>query len=704
MSTVRYALHGAIAVITLDNSPVNGLSAVLRKAIQAAVDKAAADPAVKAMVLIGSGKFFSAGADIREFGTPAGTEVPMVRHLAAQFDQQTKPMVAAIGGAALGGGLEIALACHYRIAAPGAKLGLPEVTLGVVASGGGTQRLPRALPVEIATQMIVSGDAMRSEKALELGLIDEIISGDLQAGAMAFTERLLAQGKGIRRLSEVTPRFADKQVDAATFFAAQRASVAKSSRGNTAPLRVLACAEAAVLKPFEEGRLFAEGTLPLMSASTEAKALPHAFFAEREAQKIPDVPDSTPRRPLDSGAVIGAGTMGGGIAMNFANAGIPVLIIEMKQEALDRGMATIRKNYAATVAKGRLSQADMDRRMALITPALDLTAAKDADVIIEAVFERMDVKQEVFRKLDAVARRPTAAKPGAILASNTSTLDVNRIADVTKRPGDVIGLHFFSPANVMRLLEVVRGAKTAKDVLATSMLLAKKMDKIAVVAGVCDGFIGNRMLARYSQQANFLLDLGALPQQIDAALNEFGMAMGPFTMSDMAGGDIGWETRKRRAAEDPNFTFSKIPDLLCEQGRFGQKTGKGWYRYEAGNRTPQPDPDVAALIAGYRHSIGLASREIGREEIVQRCMYALVNEAAYILEEGIALRASDIDTVYVAGYGFPRHRGGPLFYADTIGLKNVLAAIEGFAKGYKGEIWKPAPLLVKLAKEGKTFN
>jgi 3-hydroxyacyl-CoA dehydrogenase len=698
MSKVLYTLHGAIALITLDNPPVNGLSVAVRQGIKEAVDTAAADPAVKAMLLIGKGKFFCAGADIREFGTPAGIEAPMVRHLATQFDEQSKPMVAAIGGAALGGGLEIALACHYRIASTGAKLGLPEVTLGVVASGGGTQRLPRAIPVEIATQMIVSGDSIRSEKGLELGLIDEIITGDLQAGAMAFTERLLAQGKGIRRLSEVTPRFSDKQVDAAAFFAAQRASVAKSSRGNTAPLRVLACAEAAVLKPFEEGRLFAEGTLPLMSASTESKALPHAFFAEREAQKIPDVPVSTPKRPLNSGAVIGAGTMGGGIAMNFANAGIPVVLIEMKQEALDRGMATIRKNYAATVAKGRLSQADMDRRMALITPALDLSAAKDADVIIEAVFERMDVKQEVFRKLDAIA------KPGAILASNTSTLDVNRIADVTKRPGDVIGLHFFSPANVMRLLEVVRGARTTKDVLATSMLLAKKMDKIAVVAGVCDGFIGNRMLAKYSQQANFLLDLGALPQQIDGALNDFGMAMGPFTMSDMAGGDIGWETRKRRAAEDPNFTFSKIPDLLCEQGRFGQKTGKGWYRYEAGNRTPLPDPDVAALIADYRRSIGLASREIGSDEIVQRCMYALVNEAAWILEEGIALRASDIDTVYVAGYGFPRHRGGPLFYADTVGLKNVLAAIEGFGKGYKGEIWKPAPLLVKLAKEGKTFN
>ena len=698
MSKVLYTLHGAIALITLDNPPVNGLSVAVRQGIKAAVDRAAADPAAKAMLLIGHGKYFCAGADIRELGTPAGIEAPMVRHLATQFDEQSKPMVAAIGGAALGGGLELALACHYRIASPGAKLGLPEVTLGVVASGGGTQRLPRAIPVEIATQMIVSGDSIRSEKGLELGLIDEIITGDLQAGAIAFTERLIAQGKGIRRLRDVTPRFSNEKEDAVAFFAAQRSSAGKSSRGNTAPLRVLACAEAAVLKPFEEGRVFAQDTLTQMVASTEARALPHAFFAEREAQKIPDVPDSTPKRALNNGAVIGAGTMGGGIAMNFANAGIPVVIIEMKQEALDRGMATIRRNYAATVAKGRLSQADMDRRMALITPALDLTAAKDADVIIEAVFERMDIKQEVFRKLDAIA------KPGAILASNTSTLDVNRIADVTKRPGDVIGLHFFSPANVMRLLEVVRGAKTAKDVLATSMLLAKKMDKIAVVAGVCDGFIGNRMLAKYSQQANFLLDLGALPQQIDGALNEFGMAMGPFTMSDMAGGDIGWETRKRRAAEDPDFTFSKIPDLLCEQGRFGQKTGKGWYRYEAGKRTPLPDPDVAALIADYRRSIGLASREIGSDEIVQRCMYALVNEAAWILEEGIALRASDIDTVYVAGYGFPRHRGGPLFYADTVGLQNVLAAIEDFGKGYKGEIWKPAPLLVKLAREGKTFN
>jgi 3-hydroxyacyl-CoA dehydrogenase len=460
----------------------------------------------------------------------------------------------------------------------------------------------------------------------------------------------------------------------------------------------VACVEAAAGKPFDEGRNEERARFQKLVEGAESKALRHMFFSERQTSKIPDVPDDTPVRGIRKAAVIGAGTMGGGITMSLVSAGIPTTLIEMKQDALDRGLATIRKNYAATVSKGRLRQEAMDKAVGLITPALDLAAAKDADIVIEAVFERMDVKQDIFRKLDAIA------KPGAILATNTSTLDVNAIAAVTKRPQDVIGTHFFSPANVMRLLEVVRGAKTGKDVLATTMKLGKAIRKLPVVSGVCDGFIGNRMIEKYGQQSLFLLDEGCSPEQVDAAARKWGLAMGPFTMGDMAGLDIGWEIRKRRYQERPNMVYSKVADRICEAGRYGQKTGKGWYRYEAGNRTPIPDPEAAAIIAAYRKEVGVPQRQISDEEIIERLIYALVNEAAYILEEGIALRASDIDMVYLTGYGFPAYRGGPMFYADTVGLPKVLAAIEKFQKGYQGAVWKPAPLLVKLAKEGKRFN
>jgi 3-hydroxyacyl-CoA dehydrogenase len=486
--------------------------------------------------------------------------------------------------------------------------------------------------------------------------------------------------------------------DPKAFFASARAEVGKRARGFPAPLEIVGCVEAAVAKPFDEGCKFERERFRFLVEGNESKALRHMFFAERQTSKIPDVPEDTPTRDIRSAAVIGAGTMGGGIAMSIANAGIPVTVIEMKPEALDRGLATIKKNYAATVSKGRLKQEEMDKRVALIKPALDLAAAKEADIVIEAVFERMDVKQDLFRKLDQTA------KPGAILATNTSTLDVNAIAAVTRRPQDVIGTHFFSPANVMRLLEVVRGAKTGKDVLAATMKFGKTIKKLPVVSGVCDGFIGNRMLEKYGQQSLFLLDEGALPHQVDAAARDWGMAMGPFTMGDMAGLDVGWEIRKRRYRERPGFVYSKVNDRICEAGRFGQKTGKGWYRYEPGNRTPIPDPEAEKIIADYRKEIGVARREISDEEIVQRLIYALVNEGAYILEEGIALRASDIDMVYLTGYGFPAYRGGPMFYADTVGLAEVLAAIERFRKGYMGEVWKPAPLLAKLAREGKRFN
>ncbi len=692
---VSYTVRDGIAVITMNNPPVNGLGSVLRPGIMAGIRQADADPAVNAIVVIGSTKAFSGGADIREFNTPKSTLPPSLPEINDAQDACTKPMVAAIGGFALGGGCELALGCHYRVAAPKAQIGLPEVKLGILPGSGGTQRLPRVVGAARAIKMMTSGDPVRAEEALSLGLVDEIVQGDLLEGALAYARKLVAEGKGPRRIRDAAVKV---DGDPKAFFDKARADVAKASRGFPAPLEIVACVEAAATLPFDEGRKEERRRFQFLVEGTESKAMRHMFFAERQTSKIPDVPEDTPVREVRRATVVGAGTMGGGISMCFANAGIPVTLVDTTQEALDRGLATIRRNYAGTVSKGRLKQEDMDRRMALITPALDLAAGKDADIVIEAVFERMDVKQDIFRKLDA------AMKPGAILATNTSTLDVNAIADVTRRPQDVIGTHFFSPANVMRLLEVVRGAKTAKDVLATTMKLGKTLKKVPVVSGVCDGFIGNRMVEKYGQQSLFLIDEGCSPQQVDAAAQAWGLAMGPLAMGDMAGLDIGWEIRKRRYVERPNFVYSKVGDRICEQGRYGQKTGKGWYLYEAGSRKPVPDPAVDRIIDDYRREIGVKPRSIGDAEIVERLIYALVNEAAYILEEGIALRASDIDMVYLTGYGFPAYRGGPMFYADTVGLANVLAAIERFQRGYMGEVWKPAPLLVKLAKEGKKFN
>jgi len=690
-----YSVRDGVAVIALNNPPVNGLGSVLRPGILDGIKKAGADPAVKAVVIIGSAKAFSGGADIREFNTPKMNVPPSLPEINDAQDACPKPMVAAIGGFALGGGLELALGCHYRVAAPKSQLGLPEVRLGLLPGSGGTQRLPRVVGAAQAVQMMTTGNSVPAEKALGLGLVDEIVSGDLLDGAIGFAKELVAAGKGPRRIRDMSVKL---EGDPKSFFERARVEVGKRARGFPAPLEIVACVEAAVTKPFDDGRKFERERFQFLVEGGESKALRHMFFSERQTSKIPDVPEDTATREIRTAAVIGAGTMGGGIAMSIANAGIPVTVIEMKQEALDRGLATIRKNYAATVSKGRLKQEEMDRRVALIRPALDFAAVKDADIVIEAVFERMDVKQDLFRKLDQVA------KPGAILATNTSTLDVDAIAAVTKRPQDVIGTHFFSPANVMRLLEVVRGAKTGKDVLATTMKFGKTIKKLPVVSGVCDGFIGNRMLEKYGQQSLFLIDAGCSPQQVDAAAKSWGLAMGPFTMGDMAGLDIGWEIRKRRYRERPNFIYSKVNDRICEAGRFGQKTGKGWYRYEPGNRTPIPDPESDAIIAAYRKEVGVPQRKISDEEIIERLIYALVNEGAYILEEGIALRASDIDMVYLTGYGFPAFRGGPMFYADTVGLPKVLAAIERFQEGYMGEVWKPAPLLAKLAKEGRRFN
>ncbi|MEW6687501.1 MAG: 3-hydroxyacyl-CoA dehydrogenase NAD-binding domain-containing protein [Pseudomonadota bacterium] len=686
-----YSVRDGIAVITLNNPPVNGLGSVLRPGIMDGIRKAGADPAVKAVVIIGSAKAFSGGADIREFNTPKMLVPPSLPEINDAQDECPKPMIAAIGGFALGGGLELALGCHYRVALPKSQLGLPEVKLGLLPGSGGTQRLPRVVGAAQAIQMMTTGNPIPAEKALQLGLVDEIVQGDLLQGAIAFASRV----KAPKRIRDMSVKV---EGDPKAFFEKARAEVARASRGFPAPLEIVACVEAAVTRPFDEGRRFERERFAHLVEGVESKALRHMFFAERQTSKIPDVPEDTPTREIKRAAVIGAGTMGGGIAMNFANAGIPVSLMDMTEEAAEKGLQKIRGNYAATVSKGRLKQEEMDRRMSLIGKTTKLEDARDADIVIEAVFERMDVKQDMFRKLDAIM------KPGAILATNTSTLDVNAIAAVTRRPQDVIGTHFFSPANVMRLLEVVRGAKTGKDVLATTMKLGKTLKKVPVVSGVCDGFIGNRMVEKYGQQSLFLVDEGCSPQQVDAAAYKWGMAMGPLAMGDMAGLDIGWEIRKRRYQERPNMKYSRIADRICELGRYGQKTGKGWYKYNLPDRKPIPDPEVDKIISDYRKEIGVKTRNISDEEIVERLIYALVNEAAYILEEGIALRASDIDMVYLTGYGFPAYRGGPMFYADTVGLQNVLNSIQTFQAGYQGEVWKPAPLLVKLAKEGRKFN
>jgi 3-hydroxyacyl-CoA dehydrogenase len=687
----HYSIRDGVAVITLDNPPVNGLGNAVRAGLLQHMKQADADAAVKAVVIIGSAKAFSGGADIREFNSPRlKPDLPEVND---QQDAMSKPLVAAIGGFALGGGLELALACHYRIALPRAQLGLPEVKLGILPGSGGTQRLPRVIPMAEAVKMMTTGNFIPAEKAKELGLVDEIVQGDLLAEAVAFARG--AVGKPLRVLRHLKPKL---DGDPKAFFAQVREQVAKESKGYPAPLMIVECAEAAATRPFDEGRKVERANFDRLVSGNESKALRHMFFAERQTSKIPDVPEDTPVREIGKAAVIGAGTMGGGIAMNFANAGIPVTLVDTTQEALDKGLKKVRDNYAATVSKGRLAQPDMDKRMALIHGTTNLGNIADADIVIEAVFERMDVKQDLFRKLDGIV------KQGAILATNTSTLDVDRIAAATTRAPDVVGTHFFSPANVMRLLEVVRGKHTAKDVLATTMKLGKRLKKVPVVSGVCDGFIGNRMLEKYGQQSLFLIDEGASPQQVDRALQNWGMAMGPFAMYDMAGNDIGWEIRKRRYEERPDFVYSRIADRVCERGRFGQKTGKGFYKYEPGSRKPLPDPEVDSLIEKYRSEIGIKPRSISDEEIVERCIYALVNEGAYILDEGIALRASDIDMVYLTGYGFPPFRGGPMFYADTVGLDKVLGAIQRFQAGYQGSQWKPAPLLTRLARDRKRFN
>jgi 3-hydroxyacyl-CoA dehydrogenase len=698
--TAQYQVHGDIAVITLNNPPVNGLGLSTRQGIADGMSKAQADAAVKAIVITGAGKAFSGGADITEFGKPTALQEPNLNSVIGVLEKSSKPVIAAIHSVAMGGGLELAMGCHYRIAAPGASIALPEVKLGLLPGAGGTQRLPRLLGVEAATNMIVSGEAIKSEMLAMLPgqkLFDKMASS-----AEALAEEALAYARSVAEARPL-PLVRDlkcKHPQGDAYFAFARNMVKGMSKNFPAPAKCVDAVEAATKQKFDEGLATEREIFINLMWTAESKSLRHLFLAERAASKIPDVPADTAQRAINSIAVIGAGTMGGGIAMNFLNAGIPVKMLEMKQDALDRGIATIRKNYEAQVAKKKLKQDKYEQRMSLLTTTLSYDDLTGTDLVIEAVFEEIGVKEAVFKELDRVM------KPGAILASNTSTLDVDKIASFTKRPEDVVGLHFFSPANVMKLLEVVRGAKTAKDVMATVMTLAKKIKKTAVVSGVCDGFIGNRMIEQYGRQGGFLLDEGCTPAQVDKAMEKFGMAMGPFRMGDLAGNDIGWAIRKRRATERADMKYSKTADLLCEKGRFGQKVGKGWYDYVEGKRDAIPNAEVVTMIEDYRKAQGITPRKISDEEIVQRLVFALVNEAAHILEEGIANKASDIDIVYIFGYGFPPHRGGPMNYADQVGLFNVVQAMNRFAQNPldDAKFWQPAPLLAKLAAEGKTFN
>ncbi len=687
---VSFTREGDIGVITVANPPVNALSQPVRAGLKAAVETGLADAGVQAMVLICDGATFIAGADIREFGKPLAE--PSLVPVIDAMEAADKPIVAAIHGTALGGGLEVALGCHYRVAVSSARVGLPEVHLGLLPGAGGTQRLPRLVGAEQALDLMVQGSHVPAPKALQLGILDELIEGDLKTGALAFARRLLAENRGVQRASAlpVAPVAAD-------FFAQYEAGIARRLRGFKAPFHIIKAVEAAVNLPFAEGMQRESQLFQELMRSSESRAQRHVFFAEREVAKVPGLPKGTPKREIRQVAVIGAGTMGGGIAMNFANAGIPVTVLEISQEALDRGLGVVRSNYEATARKGRISAADVERRMGLIRPTTRYDDIADADLVIEAVFESMDIKKEVFRKLDGVC------KSGAILATNTSTLDVDEIASVTGRPQDVIGMHFFSPANVMRLLENVRGKKTADDVIATVMDLSRRIGKVGALVGVCDGFVGNRMLHQRNREAMYLVEEGAKPEQVDKVLYDFGFPMGPFAMSDMAGLDVGYKVREeRRKAGKVEPRESRWIDQIVEQGRHGQKTGAGIYRYEDG-RTPLPDPEIEQLIERCAREAGIERRDIGDQEILERCLYPMINEGAKILEEGIAARPLDIDIIWINGYGFPAYRGGPMFWADQIGLDNIVAAYRRYAEQFGAHYWTPAPLLEKLASEGKGF-
>jgi 3-hydroxyacyl-CoA dehydrogenase len=685
--------HG-VAVLRLANPPVNSISAALRVALGQALAEADADPAVRAIVLAGDGGVFCGGAEVREFNTPAQRQSPTLPKLHRIQDGLRKPLVAAIEGFAFGGGLEVALACHWRLARADAKLALPEVKLGLMPGAGGTQRLPRVVPLAEALRLMTTGEPMTGQQALASGLVDEVLAGDLVDRAVAFALRMATRADGgVRRVRDLPVRAGE---DAPQVLAQAREKFARSARSLPGTLQVVAACEAALRLPFDEALAFERERFLALLAAPEFQALRHAFFAERESRRIPGL--SAAPRPVRSVLVIGAGTMGTGIAMALANADLPVRLFDAQPKTLDRALTTIASHYASEASRGRLAQAVADRRAGLVQAVASLDTARDVDLVIEAAFESLEVKQDLFRQLDALA------PAGAVLATNTSTLDVDRIAAVTSRPRDVVGLHFFSPAHLMRLLEVVRGRATADDVLATALDLGGRLGKVSVVSGVCDGFIGNRMLQKYLQQALFLLDEGATPAQVDGAIESWGMAMGPFAVGDLAGLDIGWSVRKRRRAEGSPMRYPAIADRICELGRLGRKTGRGWYRYEAGSRQRIEDPDVLELLAQHRQSLGVAQREITAEEIVSRLTLALANEGAAVLDEGIALRASDIDAVWIHGYGFPATRGGPMYHAEHLGLGNAVDAIERFRHGYAGDQWQLAHLLARLAEQDRGFD
>ncbi len=690
--TKSYTLNDGIAEIRWSNPPVDSLSLAVRENIHRALSAALADPEVKAVVLAGSGKNFSGGADVREFNTPAAMSQPDLVAIEELCDGAQKPVVAAINGVALGGGLEIALACHLRVAAPSARLGLPEVKLGVLPGAGGTQRLPRLTSVERAIAMMTSGSLVSGVEAKEIGLVDEIDENPNDAAKRIATEHVTASRtlRRARDLSVDLPREGREQ-----FFDKARKAAQKQGKGAPAPARIVDCVEAAATRSFDEGLAFERQCFSELVESPESAALRHVFFSERAAGRIADLSPDTPRRKVELVGIVGSGTMGTGIAMAFANGGYRVRVFDANNDALDRSKERAKGTYDSAVSRGRMGADEAQSRFARLSFVNALEELADADLVIEAVFENMDVKRDVFQRLDRVV------KQGAVLATNTSFLNVDEIAAQTSRPQDVIGLHFFSPANIMRLLEIVRAAKTGPDVLATAMEIAKKIGKVGVVSGVCDGFIGNRMVERYVLRGLELVAEGASPRQVDEALERFGMAMGPFAMSDLAGNDISWLDRKRRIAEDPNYRSPGFADELCERGWFGQKSGQGWYKYQPGDRARHPNPEADELIVEWRQRNGILPREISDDEIVQRCIYALTNEGAKILHEGVAQKASDIDTVYVSGYGFPAHKGGPMFYAESVGLGKVLDRISSFHAQGPDAGWEPAPLLRERAHAGR---
>ena len=688
---VHYSKRGAVAVLEVDSPPVNALGHAVRKGLQDGLQAALRDPEVSALVIACRGRTFIAGADIREFGKPM--QPPFLAPLIQELEDSEKPIVAAIHGTALGGGLEVALGCHVRVAVPSAKLGLPEVKLGILPGAGGTQRLPRLIGPKVALDMIVSGDPISAARAKELGLVDEVVEGDLLEGAVRAANA--AAGKPPRRTSQLNEHVQAARGDL-TMFDERAQELNKSRRGYEAPQRCVDAVRAAMTLPFAEGMKLERKLIEQLMASDQSKAQRHVFFAERECAKIPDLPADTPVRPIKSVAVIGAGTMGSGIAIACANAGLSVLLMDREQAFVDKGLASIESTYAGNVKRGRMTEAQKAEHVARVKGVTKYEQLADVDLVIEAVFEEMPIKKEVFGALDKVCKK------GAILATNTSTLDINEIAASTSRPEDVIGLHFFSPANIMRLLEIVRGAKTSKSVIASSMQLAKTLNKIGVLVGVCHGFVGNRILYPYRRESLFLLEEGATVQQIDKAITDFGFAMGPFAMSDLAGLDIGWRVRKAQGKPVGERYSGTIPDRLCEQGHYGQKTGQGYYKYEAGSRAPRPYPELPELVKQVSTELGIKQRTIADEEIIERCIYPMINEGCKILEEGIALRASDIDIVWLNGYGFPGYRGGPMCYGELVGLDKVYATIERFHQEH-GKLWEPSPLLAKLAKGSKSF-